>query len=215
MKPTIGLTPPEPEACLVKSRVSRFKGGTLIDADVRDLAIHERRIRDPDGYRPEACPRCGHARLHIHGYPRRRPIGETGAPVVIRIVQYICASGECRATWRLLPMILARHLWRQWRTVERAVKPKDTPARADAPKIPARTVRRWRARLASSAAVIVALIAGRGGRDLAAHAAVVGHDISRMVLVDAFTGWTNTAPGSRLSVLATLTHALERGVRLM
>jgi len=55
MSPTIGLPPPEPESCLVTSRVSRFKGGTIVDEDVRDLDAHMRRIRSPDGYRPPAC----------------------------------------------------------------------------------------------------------------------------------------------------------------
>lgn len=215
MSPTIGLPPPEPESCLVHSRVSRYKGGTLIDESVRDLETHERRVCDPDGYRPRACPRCGHPILHVHCYPWRRPIGEAGSPAVVRIVQYICAHTDCRATWRVLPMILARHLWRWWKTVERTVKPADTPARADAPTMPERTERRWRARLASSAAVVVALLAARGSSKVEAHAAVTGREISRIQLVDAFAGWTSTPPGSRLSALATATHALERGIRLM
>lgn len=57
MSPTIGLPPPDPEICLVTSRVSRFKGGTLIDEDVRDLEAHERGVCDPDHYRPKRCQR--------------------------------------------------------------------------------------------------------------------------------------------------------------
>ena len=44
MSPTIGLPPPDPEICLVTPRVSRFKGGTLIDEDVRDLQVNRRRM---------------------------------------------------------------------------------------------------------------------------------------------------------------------------
>lgn len=215
MSPTIGLPPPEPESCLVQSRASRFKGGTLIDEDVRDLETHERRVCDPDGYRPAACPACRHPVLHVHCYPRRRPIGEAGSPAAVRIVQYICANPKCKATWRLLPMILARHLWRWWRTVERTVKPADTPARADAPRVPERTERRWRARLASSAAVVVALLAARGEVTVKTEAAAMAREISRMQLVDAFADWTSTPPGFRLSTLTTETHALKRGIRVM
>ena len=89
MSPSIGLPPPSPETCLVTSRVSRFKGGTLIDHEVRDLETHERRLCDPDGYRPGRCPRCGHCVLHVHCYPERHPRGELGMPAVVRIVQYV------------------------------------------------------------------------------------------------------------------------------
>jgi len=217
MSPTIGLPPPEPESCLVQSRASRarYKGGTLIQEDVRDLETHERRVRDPDAYRPEACPRCKHPTLHVHCYPQRRPIGEAGGAVAVRVVQYICASPGCRATWRILPMILARHLWRWWRTVERTVKPADTQSRADAPRIPERTERRWRARLATSAAVVIALLAQRGDSELMARAAASDRELSRMDLIDTFARWTSTRPGFRLSAPATVTHTLERGIRVM
>jgi hypothetical protein len=51
----------EGEACLVRLRPSSEKGGTIIAEDVTDAAMHERRLYDPDGYRPRFCPRCqGH-----------------------------------------------------------------------------------------------------------------------------------------------------------
>ena len=114
--------PPSPETCLVTSRVSRFKGGTLIDEDVRDLEACQKGVSAIfDGYWPDRCPRCGHGVLHVHCYPERRPRGEPGMPAVVRIIQYLCAAAECGATWRILPMFLARHLWRVWPTVERVV----------------------------------------------------------------------------------------------
>ena len=85
MSPTIGLPPPEPEICLVHSRASRFKGGTVVDDEVRDVETHERRVRERDGYRPDACPRCAHPVLHVHSYRERRPRPEPGVPPVIRI----------------------------------------------------------------------------------------------------------------------------------
>lgn len=215
MSPTIRLPPPEPENCLVTSRVSRFKGGTLIDEGVRDLDAHRRRVCDPDGYRPASCPSCGRRGLHVHCYPERRPRGDPSMPAVVTIVQYICASPDCGATWRILPMFLARHLWRTWATVERAVKPEDTPSPHDAPPIPAQTQRRWHARFAASARVLVVLLAASGGLALEALATKAGLDATRAELVDAHAAIEHVAPASRLSTLAALVHRLERGIRLM
>jgi len=215
MSPTIGLPPPEPESCLVTSRVSRFKGGTVVDEDVRDLDAHMRRIRSPDGYRPMACPRCGHDGLHAHGYRERRPRGDAGMPPVIDVALYLCANADCGATWRVLPLFLARHLWRTWRTVERAVKPADTPAPAGAPVIPRRTRARWMARLMAAARVLVVLLAVSGGAALAGLAAATPLDATRMTLVDAHAVVATARVHERLSTLATLTHRLERGIRLM
>ena len=81
--------------------MSSFKGGTLIAEDVRDLDAHQRRLCDPDGYRPDRCPRCDHDVLHVHCYPKRHPRGEPSMPLVVQIAQYICAAAEwCRATTR-------------------------------------------------------------------------------------------------------------------
>lgn len=215
MSPTIGLPPPDPESCLVTSRVSRFKGGTLVDEDVRDLDAHVRRVCDPDGYRPASCPRCEHGVLHVHCYPERRPRGDPQMPPVITIVQYVCANAECGATWRILPIFLARHLWRTWATVERAVKPDDTPAPRDAPPIPEKTKRRWRARLLASARVLVVLFAASGGCHLEALASTAGLDATRAKLVDVHAVIAVVSPGARLSMLAALVHRLERGIRLM
>lgn len=209
------LPPPDPEDCLVTSRVSRFKGGTLIDEAVRDLEAHERRICDPDGYRPVRCPRCGHDVLHVHGYPERHPRGEPDMPPVVQIIQYICAEVTCGATWRILPRFLARHLWRVWSTVERVVRPDDAPIPRNAPPIPARTDRRWRSRLATAARVLVVLLAASGGLALGAIAARVGLDGTRADLVDVHADLAHVTPGARLATVAAITHRLERGIRLL
>jgi hypothetical protein len=99
MSPTIGLRPPDPEICLVTSRVSRFKGGTLIDEDVCDLEAHVRRVADPDRYRPARYPTCGRHVLHVHSYPERWPRGEPGLPPAL-LVQFQCVAPGCGATWR-------------------------------------------------------------------------------------------------------------------
>ncbi len=112
--------PSSPEPCLVHSRRARFRGGTLIALDVHELAEHERRLRRPDGYRPPSCPRCQGARLHLHDHVQRIVI-ESRQVSRIEIVRYLCAESACRATWRVLPAFVARHLWRRWSTVARAI----------------------------------------------------------------------------------------------
>jgi hypothetical protein len=213
LSPTIRLPPPEPETCLVTSRVSSFKGGTLIAEDVRDLGAHLSRLCDPDGYRPDRCPRCGHDVLHVHSYPERHPRGEPGMPPVVRVAQYICAADACSATWRILPWFLARHLWRVWKTVERVALPDAVP-RVAAP-VPERTQCRWRARLAAAARVMVVLFAASGGCELEAVAAQVGLDANRAELVHAYAEHTDDHRGARLAAVAALAHRLERGIRLM
>jgi hypothetical protein len=136
-------------------------------------------------------------------------------PPVIDVALYICANTKCGATWRVLPLFLARHLWRTWRTVERTVKPADTPVPADAPVIPRRTRDRWMTRLMAAARVIVLLLAVSGGAALAELAAATPLDATRMVLVDAHALVAAARVNERLSTLATLTHRLERGIRLM
>jgi DNA-directed RNA polymerase subunit RPC12/RpoP len=216
MSPTIELPPPDPESCLIASRVSRHKGGTLIDESICDLVDHVRRVCDPDGYRPASCPRCGHRRLHVHCYRERHPRGEAGLPPVIRIVQYICTRSDCGATWRILPRFLARHLWRAWTTVERvAGLDERAGAAAAAPAIPLRTRRRWRARLAATARVLVVLFAVSGGAVLEGLAMRLGVDATRRELVIAHAEVAGLPPGERLSTLAALVHRLERGIRLM
>jgi hypothetical protein len=205
--------PPEPEDCLIHSRVSRYKGGTLIAEDVIDLATHRRRIADPDGYRPAACPRCGGQVLHVHDYPRRKPRGEPGMPPEITIARHLCADPACEATWRILPAFLARHLWRVWPTVERTVG--KTPPLPSAAPIPERTERRWRSRLGCSAKQLVLLLATSGGALLEAIAQSVGLDATRLTLVDVHAQRVAVPKGQRLGDLAALVHRLERGLRLM
>lgn len=205
--------PPEPEQCLTRTRVSRYKGGTLIAEDVLDLATHQRRLADPDGYRPAECPRCGCRVLHVHDYPERTPIGDADI-VVIRLVRYICADEDCEATWRTLPAFVARHLWRTWSTVERSVLG-DVPKKRDAPPIPKRTEQRWRARLAATARQLVVLLATSGGVVLGNIARQVGLDGTRCALVSAYADAMKAPMELRLVGVAVIAHRLERGIRLM
>ena len=207
------LAPPAAEECLIQSREGKYKGGTLIAEEVVDLETHLRRLAQPDSYRVKACPRCLTGRLHVHSYPERRLRGEARSPVV-RIVQFICADPSCGATWRILPRLFARHLWRAWPTVFRAVGPVDTPRPRDAPAIPARTVKRWRARLESAARVLVVLLATSSAL-LAPIATTAGLDATRAELVEVHAQATGATSWGQLSTLAALAHRLERGIRLM
>ena len=209
------LPPPEPEGCLILSRASRYKGGTLVAEDVTEAVTHRKRLCDPDGYRPAQCPRCGGGVLHVHDYPRRRPRGESGVREEITIVRHICAEPTCEATWRILPAFLARHLWRAWPTVERAVSQAEPPPAGAATPVPRRTRRRWRARLASAAKQLVLVLAMSGGALLEALAKTVGLVATRQALVDAYVHMSSAPIGRRLAGVAALVHRLERGVRLM
>jgi len=83
------LPPPEGEACLVRLRPSSQKGGTIVAEDVTELATHEVRLSDPDGYRPAFCPGCRGTTLHIHDYRERVLLADPVRPVTIepRIIQ--------------------------------------------------------------------------------------------------------------------------------
>jgi hypothetical protein len=150
----------------------------------------------------------------MHERIERKPRGEVGLPVVV-VAKYICANEECAATWRILPAFLARHLWRVWRTVERVVVADPLRSRAAAPLIPDRTERRWQARMASAAIVVVTLLAASNVEALEAVARRTGLDATRAELVAAHTQQTGAKTGVRLAPLAAATHMLERGIRLM
>jgi len=139
------LPPPAP-ACLWRPYSSNpnQKGGTLIAEDVGDRDAHERRRCDPDGYRPARCARCGHERLHVHDYPERKRL-------VITLVRYLCPC--CGATWRILPLFVARMLWGCWLQVEAATR--QSGASTQQVAVPERTVRRWRQRLGTAATQLV------------------------------------------------------------
>lgn len=137
-----------PEKVLARMRSPDQKGGTIIFETVTDLAEHERRIADPKGYRPAFCPGCRRGKFHVHDYRGRGLRAEPGKPE-ISIVRLECVF--CEAIWQVLPAFLARHLQRTWRVVERVLMPDaEAPLVGEEtnkwPKVPPRTMRRWRQR---------------------------------------------------------------------
>lgn len=222
--------------------MSKYWGGTLVVEDVRDMKEHELRMADPDLYRPAECPRCGDDHLHVHARPTRKPRRSSWLPLEVLILQFLCA--RCHATWRMLPLFLARHLWYSWRAVEQAVLPSANPmptsaaatppaalavpaptclvpttaptaAQARPPPVPKRTRQRWRSRLRSSALVLVVLMAMSGGAELVKIAMQVGHLGTRAALVEEFRCVVHPRVGERLAAVGAIAHRLERGIRLM
>ena len=209
------LPPPEPEACLVRLRPSSQKGGTIVAEDVTDLATHDRRLCDPDGYRPRFCPSCGETTLHVHDYRERVLRAEPGQPVA-SIVRHVCVG--CRAVWQTLPRFIARNLWRTWRVVERTLTGSAAAAESEVqrwPPVPERTRRRWRARWLRPARFVAQVLASCGEAAWAAVAAGAGPAAMCAELVAAYAEATMTAAGHLLAAVAALIYRLQPKVRLM
>jgi hypothetical protein len=205
------LPPPEVEACLVRLRSSSQKGGTLIAEDVSDLATHERRLCDPDGYRPRFCPNCGATTLHVHDYRERVLRAEPGRPIA-SIVRHECVG--CEAIWQILPAFIARHLWRTWGVVEHTLRgARGEPAREAA--VPERTRRRWRQRWLRPARFVSQVLAACGEASWAALANVLTATATCADLVAAYAIAGTSAAGQVLASVAALLYRLEPKVRLM
>lgn len=210
------LPPPQPEACLVRLRPSSQKGGTIIAENVTDLATHDRRLCDPDGYRPRFCPSCGETTLHVHDYRDRVLRAEPERPVA-SIVRHECVG--CEAIWQVLPAFIARQLWRTWRVVEHTLKGATArPAETDGrrwPPVPERTLRRWRARWLRPARFVAQVLASCGEAAWAALAAGLEPAATCAELVAAYAGATMTGAGHLLAAVAALIYRLQPKVRLM
>jgi hypothetical protein len=196
-------SPPPPPTYLERPYPSTQKGGTLIVAEVTDLATHARRLCTAGGYRPARCPRCGHGVLHVHDY-RWRVLRGDPAGAGLTVVRYRCAAAACRARWLLLPGLLARCLWRRWEVVAAAT----TGTRpASWPRVPARTVRRWQARLGLAARGLGQVLASSGAPVLEQVATRLGLAANRRQLVQGLA--------LPLGAVAALLHRLVPGVRLL
>jgi hypothetical protein len=140
------------------------KGGTLIVEEVFDREQHHQWLCNPDNYRPSSCLDCQGAKLHAHSFRDRRIRGDPESAVE-QVRRYLCVS--CKAVWTVLPAFLARHLHRNWETVNSALvkagvlKPTGNEKRVN---VPASTVRRWKRRLCSSAGVLIQVLAAAGIR---------------------------------------------------
>ena len=200
---------PEP---LRAPRLSRPpRGGTLYAEDVTDLEMHQQRLRDPDGYRPDGCSRCGHGKLHVHDYRKRQQYAQDHDPLTV--VRYLCP--HCKASFQVLPQFVARHLRHNWSTVEAHTLPSSDPESAPSIPVPARTQRRWRAQLLTAALLLVQVLATSGSQALAWLAQQVGFFATRAELVHAYQQVRRPLPSQCLSSLAALLHRLCPTVRLI
>ena len=205
------LPPPLPPFCLLQSYMSRgVKGGTVIAEGVRDLAAHRRLMVDPDGYRDctSPCCNCGEERLHAHCFRERvlRPASPEEPSLVETIRLYFCPG--CGAVFTVLPAVIARHLWRLWKTVEEV-----SSNRTEAPRT---TKRRWLSRLSSSAARLIQALRAVGshliGRSLSS--LLVGVS-SRWELIGAVVAAGSVPADHPFAALAGWIHRIEKGIRLM
>lgn len=202
---------PADEACLCRAYSSTQKGGTLIAEDVHDLEAHEQRLAQPDSYRPASCPRCG-SKMHIHDLRPRGLHGE--AAVATEVLRFRCADrARCGAGWQVLPAFLARCLWGSWARVAGAL------AAVDPTPVPRRTQRRWRARLAGSARMLVGVLSSDAAAWVAL-ASAVGLDARRIDVLRAYSAAPARLseafiPQGCFAELAAAVHRLCAGVRLM
>ncbi|MBK9000779.1 MAG: hypothetical protein IPM35_34085 [Myxococcales bacterium] len=120
---------------------------------------------------------------------------------------------------------LARHLWRAWKTVQRTVAEPDGEEQivpglvgCKGPPIPERTRLRWRARLATSAAMVIATLAtGMDAPEMSEVVKRAGYRATRGEVVAIFAQGNRSPPvrGQVLGRLAATLHRLAPGVRLM
>jgi hypothetical protein len=183
---------------------SSVKGGTVIAADVHDREEHERRLIDPETYRPPPCRLCSR-RLHGHGTRPRMPCGET--PIDLR--RYRCPS--CGGVVQVLPGFLARNLWRTWATVEAICVAR--PVRRLLMAVALRTQRRWRARLLRPALLLLLVLGALRLPALTEMVAQIGLDATRSALLTAFLPRAG-ALGACAS-LAILLNRSRPGLRVM
>jgi len=210
------LPPPRTEACLVRLRPSSQKGGTIVAEDVTDLATHEGRICDPNGYRPPFCPGCGGRRLHIHDYRERVLRAEPGKSRA-KVVRHVCVG--CRATWETLPAFIARHLWRSWHVVEQTLTGSG-PGQATGegrrwPRVAERTRRRWRARWLRPARYLLQVLATCGEAAWSAFVETLATEATCADLVWAYADAQVPPAGQRLAAVAALVYRLQPKVRLV
>lgn len=199
------LPPPQPPACLSRSYASReIKGGTIIAEDVLDLAEHQRRLLDPDNYRPEKCRSCGE-KTHAHCFRERtlREVDPGEPPVIVVIRLFFCRS--CGAVFTILPAFIARHLWRAWKTVESVVSGKE--------RAPKKTMARWLSRLHSDASQLVQVFTASVQGALS-DALLRSQPSVRSVFISVLAPFLGTG-SSVFARLAVWIHRLAAGVRLM
>ena len=200
-------TSPAVPACLSTPYSSKpdHKGGTLIFEGVDSLQEHRQLLCDPGGYRPERCSSCGSLRLHAHDF-RVRVLDDGEQILVETIRRFRCANKACKAVWRILPAVIARHLHRTWQTVQQAA--------SGSTKVSEATVRRWRTRLGRVATGLTQLLATTA-EQVRAVTDSLSIACTRVELVAALVAGGLLDRSRQLQQLAAWIHRIEPGVRLV
>jgi hypothetical protein len=193
--------PPTPYLDHPRPRKSgdKFVGGTLIASEIVTPDEHAAALAMPDLVRPRECAACLSRTLHVHER-RTRKLDGLGSES-IEILIFRCA--QCRVVWRVLPIFLARRLWRVWERVGEALD--DTRERSSTPE---RTRQRLRRRQRERGSMLV-LVLGLLGPARSLPVAALGHEATRRSVIEAFGGLT------LLARLAALIDHLVPGVRVM
>jgi hypothetical protein len=208
----VTLPPPPPAVCLTRSYASRkIKGGTIIAEDVCDLETHRKKLLDPDEYRSAigACWACGSKALHALCFRERTLRGARGsAPLVETVRMYRCSVKRCGAVFTVLPAVIARHLWRLWKTVEDATREKLEVASS--------TLDRWKERLGSSARQLVETLTSKASSLISASmCSALAEARTRSDLVETFRSSFREQSFGALALLSAWIHRLVPGIRLM
>ena len=210
------MTNPAQKSYLIRAYYTREnqKGGTLIAEEVFDREEHYQLLCDPDTYRPPICLSCQGECLHAHSFRDRRTRGDPES-VAEQVRRYKCII--CEAVWTVLPAFLARHLHRSWETVHSALvkagvlKGTGNEKRVE---VPASTVRRWKARLFSSADVLIQVLAGAGIR-LTSVLRNLSEACTRLELLEELAQQDYLSEPHKLAEFGALIHRLVPGIRLI
>jgi hypothetical protein len=174
----------------------------LLAERMRTLEEHQRALADADQLRPHPCPTCRTGRMHVHEYRIRKPRGDESLPPAITVLRFRCSA--CTAVWLVLPVFLARHLWRVWTTV--GVILGGEPRRGVV--VPRQTRLRWKERLTTAGRKLTSVLA-TAGEPLAVVAVRLGLDPSRKEVVEALGGV------GHLAAIVALIDRLAPAVRVM
>lgn len=190
------------------------RGGTLIAEDVSTIEEHRERVLEPDGYRPEGCPRCG-CGVHGHGCRYRR-LRDQPDSAWEEIRRYLCPG--CAAVWQVLPAFLARHLQRTWGAIQSRLVAAEvvegTGAEWRVRSIPT-TLRRWSLRLAAVAIVLTQALMESGDAEVLSAVTGLGGWCSRAELVEGLAECGLLSKTQKVRELAAWVHRVMPGVRVM
>jgi hypothetical protein len=141
-----------------------------------------------------------------------RPADPSASAVVEDIRLFRCPKKGCGAVFTVLPIFIARHLWRDWQTVEEVCA-----GRQEAPR---RTTERWSGRLGSAARQLVQRFKASVLQTLNRIASqdwvtTLSESLTRSGFIAVLQGAGAIAAHHSFAQVAAWIHRVEAGVRLM